>query len=151
VPKTRRSRVVPASADTVWATIADVRAQPRWWPRVARVEAVTPQGFTQVLQTKLGRTVRADFRFVVQEEPYVLSWTQEVEGTPFARVLHSAQTTVSVKPEGENEARVTFELRQRMRGLSQLAPFLVRRASRGLLDEALDGLVELYSVTPRDA
>jgi hypothetical protein len=121
-----------------------VRAQQRWWPRVARVEAVTPQGFTQVLQTSRGRAVRADHRFVVQEEPYAISWSQKVDDTPFERLLRSAQTTVRVAPEGEDAARVTLELRQRMRGLSQLAPFLVTRASKRLLGDALDGLERLF-------
>ncbi len=144
MPKTRRSRVVPAPPDTVWGTIGDVAAQPRWWPRVVRVESVSPQGFTQVLQTKGGRNLRADYRFVVQEEPYVLAWTLEIQGTPFERVLRSAQTTLRVKPQGESETRVTIELLQKMHGLSRLAPFLVKRASKGVLDEALDGLAKLY-------
>jgi hypothetical protein len=107
---------------------------------VSRVEAVTPQGFTQVLKTSSGRAVRADQRFVVQEQPYVLAWTHQVEGTPFEPVLRSAKTTLRVVPDGEERSRVTIELRQQMRGLSRLAPFLVRRASRRLLDGALDGL-----------
>jgi uncharacterized protein YndB with AHSA1/START domain len=145
MPKVRRSRVVTAPADTVWALVADVRAQSRWWPRVSRVEGVNPQGFTQVLKSSCGRAVRADQRFVVQDEPYVLAWTQDVEGTPFEKVLKSARTTVRVVAEGDDQARVTIELRQKMRGLSGLAPFLVKRAGRRQLDTALDGLDALYS------
>jgi uncharacterized protein YndB with AHSA1/START domain len=140
MPKTRRSRVMPASADTVWALLADVRAQPRWWPRVSRVEAVTPQGFTQVLQTSSGRAVRADHRFVVQEQPYVLSWSQQIEDSPFAQVLRSARTTLRVAPQGDEQCKVTIELRQKMRGLSSFAPFLVTRASKRVLESALDAL-----------
>jgi hypothetical protein len=120
--------------------VADVRSQPRWWPRVSRVEGVNPQGFTQVLKTTTGRSVRADQRFVVQEKPYVIAWAQSVEGTPFEPVLRSAQTTLRVEAAGDDQSRVTIELRQKMRGLSRLAPFLVTRAGRRLLDTALDGL-----------
>jgi uncharacterized protein YndB with AHSA1/START domain len=140
VPTVRRSRVLPAPLDDVWRIVSDVHAQPRWWPRVGRVEGVTPQGFTQVLQTKTGRGVRADFRFVTQEEPYVRSWTQELAGTPFDRVLRSAQTTVRVSPEGDGATRVELEQRQKLRGLSRFGGFLVRKATRQVLDEALDGL-----------
>lgn len=141
MPKVRRSRTIDVPRDTVWALVADVHAQPRWWPRVARVEGVTPQGFTQVLQTKNGRGVRADFRFVTQEEPYVRSWTQELAGTPFERVLRSAQTTIRVSEAGEGATKVELELRQKLRGLSRFGGFLVSGASRRLVDEALDGLV----------
>jgi hypothetical protein len=58
--------------------------------------------------------------------------------------MRSSQTTVRVAAEGEDAARVTLELRQKMRGLSRLAPFLVSRASRKVLDGALDGLVAQY-------
>jgi uncharacterized protein YndB with AHSA1/START domain len=147
VPKVRRSRVVAAPADTIWALVADVRAQSRWWPRVSRVEGVNPQGFTQVLKTASGRAVRADQRFVVQEAPYVLAWAQQVEGTPFEKVLKSAQTTVRVAAEDDDHARVTIELRQKMRGMSGFAPFLVTRAGRRQLDSALDGIQALAAKT----
>jgi hypothetical protein len=35
---------------------------------------------------------------------------------------------------------VTIALRQRLRGWARFAPFLVKRGTRRLLDEALDGL-----------
>ncbi len=129
--------------------LADVRRQKHWWPRVARIEGVSPQGFTQVLQTRSGRPVRADHRFVVQEQPYVLAWDQDLPGSPFERVMKSARTTLRVEPAGDDEAKVTIELRQKMRGLSSFAPFLVSRAGRRLLDEALDGLEA--QITTRDA
>lgn len=140
MPTVRRTRVLPAPRDAVWAVVADVHAQARWWPRVARVEGVTPEGFTQVMQTKSGRPVRVDQRFVAQDEPYVRSWTQEIEDTPFERVLRAAQTTIRVEPDGQDAARVTLEQRQRMRGMSRFGGFLVRRATRQTLDTALDGL-----------
>lgn len=120
-----------------------MHAQPRWWPRVDRVEGVNPQGFTQVMHTKAGRPVRADHRFTGQDEPYVRSWAQEIEGTPFERVLRAAHTTVRVAEDGDG-ARVTLELQQKMRGMSSFGGFLVRRAMRQTLDAALDGLEPLF-------
>lgn len=140
MPTVRRSRVLPARRDAVWALVSDVHAQPRWWPRVSRVEAVSPQGFTQVMQTKTGRPVRADFRFCGQEEPYVRAWEQQLEGTPFDRVLRAASTTIRVAEDGEGQTRVTLEQRQKLRGMSRLGGFMVRRATRQILDAALDGL-----------
>ena len=62
MPTARRSRVIAAPADRVWDTVGDPHHLPRWWPRVSRVEAVTRDAFTQVLQTEGGKVVRADFR-----------------------------------------------------------------------------------------
>ena len=47
--KVRRSRVVAASPDEIWATVGDPYHLPRWWPRVERVELVRGDGFTQLL------------------------------------------------------------------------------------------------------
>jgi hypothetical protein len=58
-------------------------------------------------------------------------------------VLKSARTTLRVAPEGDDQARVTIELRQKMRGLSGFAPFLVTRAGKRVVDQALDGLEQL--------
>ena len=58
--KVRRSRVVAAAPDEVWATIGDPYHLPRWWPRVERVELVQGDGFTQLLRTDKGRAIRAD-------------------------------------------------------------------------------------------
>jgi len=40
--------------------------------------------------------------------------------------------------------RVTLELRQRLRGSARLGAFLVRRAARRQLDDALTRLAELH-------
>jgi uncharacterized protein YndB with AHSA1/START domain len=99
VPTARRSRLIKAPADELWAVIRDPLHLPRWWPRVTRVEDVEGDSFTEVMRTSRGKLVRADFRFVKSEEPArALSWEQQVEGTPFARVLKAAETEVWLEP-----------------------------------------------------
>lgn len=144
MPRTRRSRTIPVSADEVWSVIGDPYHLPRWWPRVDRIESSDHSGFTQVMTTERGRTVRADYRLTALEEEREIAWEQEVEGTPFERVLDRAATRITIEPQGDVETTVRIEIDQRMRGMSRLGGPMVRRASRELIDEALDGLVALY-------
>ena len=143
MPTTRRTRAFAASPEALWRTIADPHHLPRWWPRASRVEGVGGDRFTVALSTDRGRTVRADF-VVVASEPLVLrAWEQEVEGTPFERIVGYARTEVRLSADGDR-TRVTLELRQRLRGLSRLGGFMLRRANRRVLDEALDALEALH-------
>jgi len=139
VPTTRRSATIAASPQDVWALLADAHHLPRWWPRVTRVENVQPEAFTIVLATDKGRGVRADFRVVESRAPRLRSWEQDVAGTPFAGILAHARTDISLEPDGDG-TRVTIALRQRLRGFARFGGFLVRRAARRQLDEALGGL-----------
>jgi uncharacterized protein YndB with AHSA1/START domain len=124
----------------VWDVVGDPHHLPRWWPRVQRVEAVEGGRWTSVFATDRGRTVRADFEVLRSSAGQAVAWRQDLEGSPFGRVLEDAVTEVRLEGEGGAATRVTVELRQKLRGFARLAPFLVRRANRRLLDEALDGL-----------
>jgi uncharacterized protein YndB with AHSA1/START domain len=143
VPTTRRSATIPAPPERVWQTVGDPHHLPRWWPRVSRVEAVDPGGFTQVLQTDKGKSVRADFRVLESTAPTVRRWAQEVEGTPFERILAAAETEVRLEAH-DGGTRVTLTLRQKLLGLARLGGFLVRGATRKQLDEALRALGSLH-------
>lgn len=141
MPTTRVSRTLAASPQAVWEVVADPWHQARWWPRVRRVESVEADRFTQVLGTDRGRGVRADFVVRERSEGRLLRWEQELEGTPFERLLTEAMTLIELAPADHGAAtRVTIELRQRLRGWSRLVPFLFRGAARRQLGEALDGL-----------
>jgi uncharacterized protein YndB with AHSA1/START domain len=144
VPATTRSATIPALPEQVWRTVCDPHHLPRWWPRVQRVEAVDPERFTQVLATDKGRSVRADFRVLESRAPAVRRWAQEVEGSPFERVLRSAEVEVRLEPDGTGATRVTLTVRQRLRGAGALGGFMVRRATARRLDEALAGLARLH-------
>ena len=139
MPTTRRSRTLPAAPDDVWRVVGDPNHLPRWWPKVQRVEGVDAHAFTKVFGTSKGRPVRADFRVAEVEAPRRRRWVQVVEGSPFERILLSAEE-VAVVEQGGDGTTVTLETRQKLRGLSKLGGFIVRRATRRQLDEALDAL-----------
>ncbi len=141
MPLTRVSRTLAASPEVVWEVVADPHHQPRWWPRVRRMEGVDAERFTQVLGTDRGRGLRADF-VVLECEPHRVRWSQELVGTPFERLLDEAETSVSLEPATTDAGAtcVTLELRQRLHGWSRLVPFLFKRAAQRQLGEALDGL-----------
>jgi len=144
VPRTRRTRTMPASPEAVWRTIADPHHLPRWWPRVQRVEGVAGERFTEVLGTDKGRSVRADFSVLESRAPEVRRWRQDVDGTPFERLLRSAETEVRLAPDDTGGTRVTLTLRQRLRGFGALGGFMVGRANRRVADEALAALARLH-------
>jgi carbon monoxide dehydrogenase subunit G len=142
--KVRRSRVVAAAPDDVWATVGDPYHLPRWWPRVERVELVQGDGFTQLLRTEKGRAIRADFRVVQSRRPELRRWRQEVAGTPFEGILAWSETEIRLEPAEAGATRVTLECEQKMRGMARFGGFMVRRATRRSLNEALDGLETLH-------
>ena len=142
--KVRRSRVVAAAPDELWATVGDPYHLPRWWPRVERVELVQGDGFTQLLRTDKGRAIRADFRVVQSLRPELRRWRQEVEGTPFAGILAWSETEIRLEPEGSGSTRVTLEQEQKLRGMARFGGLMVRRATRRALDGALEGLEALH-------
>ncbi len=138
----RRTKVFAVAPQRLWELIEDPHHMPRWWPGVARMEGVEDDRFTQVMVTKKGRPVRLDFLIVESDPPWRRAWQQEVEGTPFARVLEQAVTEVLLEPEAEG-TKVTLAQYQKLRGYSKTGGFLLRRATRAKLDEALDGLERL--------
>jgi len=168
MPTVRRSRTIEASLEDLWEVLGDPHHLPRWWPRVSRVEAVDQDAFTEVLTGPSGKIVRADFKLLEQVDRQRIVWSQQVENTPFARVLRSAETEITLAgasgrhaagglAEGHREhpsaTEVTIELRQELRGfsprpgsgswiggLSRFGSPLVRRAAHSTIDEALDGL-----------
>jgi uncharacterized protein YndB with AHSA1/START domain len=162
MPTARRTRTIAASSRELWDVLGDPHHLPRWWPRVNRVEDVDSEAFTEVMKTRKGKLVRADFRVATCDEAErTLVWEQLLERTPFARVLQSAETQVWLEPAqagapstGEQQRGgtiVSIELRQEMAGYSQSSGLftgfsarfgspMVRRAARATIDEALDGL-----------
>ncbi|MGI8427772.1 MAG: SRPBCC family protein [Solirubrobacteraceae bacterium] len=152
--------VVAAAPERVWEVIGDPGHLPRWWPGVSRIEDVQADRWTQVLNTTKGRPVRADFRLLESEPPGTPGqalgtggrppgrprqalgrrrWEQEIEGTPFERVLTESITEVSVQAAGSG-TRVTIEQRQKLRGYARAGSFMLRRATDIKLAQALDAL-----------
>jgi uncharacterized protein YndB with AHSA1/START domain len=149
MPSAHDTRTIAAPPQQLWETIRDPHHLPRWWPRVARVEDVTEDAFTEVLSTASGKSVRADFTLLRSDERQMcLCWAQLVEDSPFARLLKSAETEIRLAPapspapaSGGHQTVVTIELRQVLNGFfPRFGSFMVRRAAAKTIDEALDGL-----------
>ena len=136
---TRRSRVLAVPRDQVWELVADPYHHPRWWPRVERVEGVTSRGWTNVLVSSRGNTVRTDWAVEVNQEPTERRWAQEIAGTPFERLFR--RNAIEARLEREDDGtRVTLSYHQQPRGLARVMPFLVKRPMGRQLDEALTNL-----------
>ena len=140
-----RSRVMTASAEDVWRVVGDPAHMARWWPKVERVEGLRRGAFTQVLRTKKGRTVRADFHTGDSDRARRYAWTQDLEGTPFERFLTLNEVAALLEPE-DGGTRVTLTSRQKLRGISRVGGgLMLKRATKKQLDEALDALQGLVS------
>ena len=143
MPVITRDRIVPAAQERVWQAVADPECLPRWWPRVLRVEDVSETGWTMVLTGSGRRALRADYTLLEAERPRLLRWRQEVQESPFERILRGSETDLELEPHGERETAVRLTARLALRGLSRLGGLQVRRATRTQLDEALAGLSAL--------
>ncbi len=143
MPSVSRSRTVRASPADVWRIVGDVAHLARWWPLVERVEGIRRGEFTQVMRTKKGRAIRADYRVVEMDRGRTMRWAQEVDGTPFERFLALNEMAVDLEPEGDGTS-ITISSRQKLRGLSRVGGgVMLKRATKKQLDEALDGLEKL--------
>jgi uncharacterized protein YndB with AHSA1/START domain len=143
VPVTERRCVLPAPPEEVWPLIEDPHHMPRWWPGVTRMEGVEADRFTQVFVTKRGRPVRMDFHVLASDPPWRRCFAQELLGTPFERVLGESITEIVLEPV-DGGTQVSIALQQKLRGYSKTGGFLLRRATRRRLDEALDGLRRIF-------
>lgn len=134
-----RSRVFAVAPQQLWRTVADPRSLPRWWPGIERVEGVGSHRFTQVLRSSRGAVVRADFLRTRTEEPALVVWTQQLEGTPFAPVFAAREVTIALAPTGDGGTKLTLSVDQQLRGAARFAP-LNRGGVRRQLSAALDAL-----------
>jgi uncharacterized protein YndB with AHSA1/START domain len=138
--------VIEAPRAEVWRVVSDPYHLARWWPKVSRVEGVQERRrgkgtlWTKVLETRSGRSVRADFRCLYSKEPSAYGWEQEIEDSPFAKVLRSSETRIELS-DADGSTLVSLEAEQRLRGMSRFGGgFMLKRATGAQLDEALDGL-----------
>ena len=140
MPRVTREPTVSAPADAVWEVVSDPHALPRWWPHVVRVEDASAVAWTKVLQTPRGRSVRADFTRTAIDPPRRIAWQQELLESPFERIFSSSATEVALSDAEAGGTRVAITSTERLRGRYRLGGFMVRRASRRRLDDALHGL-----------
>lgn len=142
--KTTRSRRIAAAPQAVWQIVEDPHHLPRWWPGVARVEDVRGGRFTEVIPTRRGKPVRLDFVVLESEPARRRSWTQELAGTPFERLLSAWTTTVTLEPDGEDACTVTLEEHQQLRGSFRAGLLLQRRPATRRVESALKALADLF-------
>ena len=140
----RRARRVGAPPDAVWTVVGDPHHLPRWWPRVERVESVDAGAWTCVMRSDRGYVVRADFKLVDSQDGRRRVWAQQLEGSPFERLLREHRTQVTLAPAGGG-TEVEVSVVSRGRGTARLGAFMMRRAQRRQLDEALETLAEVLA------
>jgi uncharacterized protein YndB with AHSA1/START domain len=136
----RRTRGIDATPDEVWRLVSDPYSLPRWWPSVVRVEDASDDAWTKVMRAPRGGIVRADYTRLESRPRTRLVWRQELEESPFERIFSSSVIEIELQPEGSAGSRVQLAAVQQLRGRFRLGSFMVRRASKRLLDEALDGI-----------
>ena len=138
----RRSRTVAAPVDEVWQIVRDPYHLPRWWPKTQRVEGVNSGGWTSVLVTDKGRSIRADYRVELSKGSERRIWSQELAGTPFERLFREVVFEVDLAP-ADAGTTVGLETRQKPRGWARFGGVMLRRAAKRQADEALAGLAGL--------
>jgi uncharacterized protein YndB with AHSA1/START domain len=145
VPRVVRRRRLPATAQEIWSVISDPYHLPRWWPRTQRVENVSGgdgkgRRWTQVLETRDGRGVRADYRCTSAASGERYIFEQQLADSPFERILKSATTEIRLDP-SDGDTEVTLASEQRLRGIQRFGGGLfLRRATGRTLAAALEGL-----------
>ena len=120
--------------------MSDPERLPAWWPGVTRVEDATALRWTTVLTSSRGKVVRADWARVEVDPGRRLVWRQELEDSPFERILRDSVTAVEVTPGGEGGSTVALTVRHSARGLARLGYFQMRGAAAKQVRGALDGL-----------
>jgi hypothetical protein len=111
-----------------------------------RVEDVRQMGsgkrsrWTTVLGTERGKGVRADYRCTSSAPGERYLWEQELEGTPFERILRYSRLEIRLGDGRGGGTSVKLASSERLRGLSRLGSPMMHMATRKRLDEALDGI-----------
>jgi uncharacterized protein YndB with AHSA1/START domain len=139
----RRERVLPGVPSDIWRIVSDPARLPAWWPGVSRVEDASRDAWTTVLVSPKGKSIRADYTLLEAREPDRLEWRQEVEESPFERLLSSATTLLELEADAGGGTRVRLTLDQRPRGWARFSPFQLRAAATRQAEGALEGLAEL--------
>jgi uncharacterized protein YndB with AHSA1/START domain len=144
VPVVKQHHGFDAPLERVWKVVSDPYSLPRWWPRVQRVEEVSDEGWTMVLLSDRGKPIRADYSLRRAEPMELLEWRQELEETPFERMLSRAELVIEVgRDEDTGVTGVSLRSTERLRGLARLGSPMVRRATRKRLHQALEQLGEI--------
>ena len=143
MPTTKRTRKIDAPVEEIWGLLEDPHHLPRWWPGVQRVEDASATAWTKVLSTGKGKSVRADYTRTRADRLRSVTWQQEVDETPFARILREASIEINLDPVDQGSTRVELRAVQKLRGVSRFGSPAVSRATARQLVEALEGLAAI--------
>ncbi|MBA2420065.1 MAG: SRPBCC family protein [Thermoleophilaceae bacterium] len=145
MPSIRRERALAAPREAVWTVVRDPGRLPEWWPSVTRVEDVSAEAWTTVMETPRGKSLRADYTVVESVTPERLVWRHEIEESPFERIMSDSRYQLLLEPAGD---RTTVKLahRIRLRGFARFGSIQVRLATKKTLDGALEGLERLVEL-----
>ena len=145
MPVVARQRSLRAAPEEIWQVVSDPQRLSAWWPGVTRVEDASREAWTTVLGSPRGRSVRADYTLVEAEAPARLVWRQEVEESPFERILRDSVTEFELERGVAGLTKLKITMRQKPRGFARFGFVQLRRAATRQLDGALDGLERLLS------
>jgi uncharacterized protein YndB with AHSA1/START domain len=144
MPTVTRRRSVRAPREEVWRLVSEPERLSAWWPAVTRVEDATPHAWTTVMTSARGKTVRADYTRAEFDPPRRLAWRQELEESPFERILRESVTTLELEPEGEAGTTVELTLQHKGRGWGRFGYLQLRRAGARQVEQALDNVEALF-------
>ena len=143
MPAVTRARTLRANPEEVWRVVTDPHRLADWWPGVERVEDAGPGAWTNVLVARSGRRLRADYTVLEAEAPRRLVWRQELDDSPFERILSESLLHMALEGVEGGCTRVALTARQRARGLARFGFLQMRLATARQLEGALDGLADL--------
>ena len=139
----KRETLVAAPQEEVWRVVSDPARLPQWWPAVSRVEDASSAAWTTVLSSPKGKSIRADYTRLELDPERRLVWRQELDETPFERILAHAVTEIALSAD-EAGTKVTIALDQKPRGWARFAPLQFRGAGVRQVQGALDGLKAVF-------
>lgn len=140
MPTVARRRSIAAPPDRVWSVVSDPERLSEWWPNVTRVEDATPHAWTTVMTSARGKQVRADWTRSEYDEPRRMAWRQELEESPFERILRESVTEVELQPEDGGGTSLELTLRHRARGFGRFGYFQLRLAAARQVEQAVESL-----------
>ena len=135
VMRDRPAQNAAASArprERVWALVSDPDRLPRWWPARDPGRGGGRRGLDdRARDAARGKTVRADYTLLESRRARAAAWRQELEESPFERIMLDSSLTESAGAGRSGGTRVRLADRTRLRGLRRAsAAIQVRRRSR---------------------
>ena len=141
--KISATREVPATADAVFAALADHETWPEWFDAVDRVERIGDlnEGVGSKRRVFLARQrIKIDEEFIEWDPGNVWSFTVLEANGPF-RLLETLNERITIQTTGPERARVTYLMAMKpTRGAGVLFDKVVRRGQEKRLAKALEAL-----------